>query len=333
MIADTTTKRVLIVDDDPNLAQLLMDGLDDRRGHYEFMVALEPKQALETARRYPIDLLITDFAMPEVDGLTLIDSIRQTSPNMSVILMTAYATEQLEARAADKGVDQFMMKPFRLTDIRQVVRGILERIERTAPAAPAPEQIQQELFKHIHQLVNDTGARCAFLISLDGAVVEAAGDLNGLDVQVMATLMAANFAAVTEIARMLGNPRSFDAINHESKVDNIYTCAIGANHLLVIVFGWTVKPGTIWYYAKKMIEPLTDLLDKVKTDDSALALDFGSELDNALFDGGAQSTTTVIATPAAGSDQSTEGEILTLAEAIERGLLRTDDLNVRKDQL
>jgi CheY-like chemotaxis protein/predicted regulator of Ras-like GTPase activity (Roadblock/LC7/MglB family) len=333
-MADLATKHILIVDDDPNLAQILADGLRDPSGRYEFLIALNPTQALERARQLPIDLLITDFSMPGANGLQLVDSIRQTSPRMSVIMMTGYGTEQLEQQAADRGIEKFLNKPFGLPDIRRVVGQILERLDRTPPAPPAPEQIQQELFRHLSQLVTDTGARCAFLIQLDGNLVETAGDLNGLDIPVMATLMAANFAAVTEIARLLGNPRSFDAINHESKVDNIYSCVVGPNHLLVVIFGLAIKPGAIWYYAKKIVEPLVDLLAKMNVDDTTLPADFSAAFDAALFADDLSSPTEVAVVPQPGQQpagRALDNDILTLQEAIDRGLLKRSGLS-NKDQ-
>ena len=277
-------RHILIVDDDLNLAQLLAKTLDDRSGRYEFFATLDPFQAIERAQQHPVDLLITDFAMPQMNGLQLIDSIRQTSPGMSVIMMTAYNTGQLLETASTQGIETLLPKPFTLSDIRQVVDGVLARIDRVKPTPPASEEIQLELFRQVSRLVDDTGARCALLLQTDGNVVEMAGDLKGLDVSVMAALMAANFAAVTEIARLMGNPRSFDAINHESKEDNIYSCAVGTHHLLVVIFGLSIKPGAVWYYTKKAVEPLIELLQHVNTSETQLPADFGVSLDNTLLD-------------------------------------------------
>jgi CheY-like chemotaxis protein len=236
-------KRILVVDDEPHVAMVLAEALSKLPEACELLIAENATQALAKAKTQPIDFLITDFQMPDADGLTLITALRKLSPNMATILMTAHGTEQVERRAEKLGVDQFMPKPFNLADFRRVA---WQALEKTRPAAPpAPQPVPHALASQLQQLLKDTGAHCACLIHNGGGLIESVGSLSDRDTQMLATLMAANFAAMTELARLLGNPRSFEAVNHESKDDNIYTCVAGAEHLLVVVFGWAARPGLV----------------------------------------------------------------------------------------
>jgi CheY-like chemotaxis protein len=263
MVEKIVTKRILIVDDEPNIAMVWANALTKLNGPYELLVAENVAQALTFADEGPIELLITDFNMPDMDGLTLVETLRRKSPNFGTILITAFATEQLEQQAAQLEITRFLTKPVSLTDIRRVVREVLDCMNTRPPPAPAPKQIRVELAKQLTQLVRDTGARCALLISKDGMLIEATGHLTGLDTQVLSTLMAANFVAMEEFARLLGNPRSFEAVNHESKEDNIYTCVVDGHHLLIVIFSHAIKPGSVWYYAKKSLSSLAEWLRQI----------------------------------------------------------------------
>jgi predicted regulator of Ras-like GTPase activity (Roadblock/LC7/MglB family) len=218
-----------------------------------------------------------------------------------------------------------MAKPFALDDIRRGVREGLSSLDTSRTTHPTPEQAQQQITGCLDQLVADVGARCACVIRRDGSLVDTAGGVAGLDMQVMATLMAANFAAMVEIARLLGNPRSFDAINHESRDDNVYTCTAGPDHLLVVIYGLTVKPGTARYYTKKSVEILTPLLETTVVEADLADLDLGAALDGAFSDEQQMETLSEDTKAVA---EWPRGETITLDEAIRRGII--GDLPLRK---
>jgi DNA-binding response OmpR family regulator len=320
VIERNAPKRVLVVDDEVDVAMLLVEALDSLPEHCEYLMAENAAQALVQARQGPIDLLITDYNMPEVNGLTLIEQLRALSPSMATMLITAHNTSQIKSEAALVGVDELMFKPFRVKDIRRLVQGMLKKIERASPPIAPSEQLQLAMALHLKHVVSDTGARCVFLVSADGNLLEAAGSLVGLDLQVLSTLMAANFAAVTEIARLLGNPRSFEAINHESKDDNIYTCAVGPHHLLVVVYGLSVKPGVVWHYVKKTLEPLAELLAALPIETTAdlAPADLSAALDDALFDDPPPAPIVSIPPTATLLPE----EFARLSEAVQRGLAK-----------
>jgi DNA-binding response OmpR family regulator len=296
-------KRILVVDDEPYVAMVLAEALTQAHENCDVLTAENAAQALAQVGQTPLDLLITDLRMPGTDGLTLINTLRQTSPGMAVVLMTAFASELVRQQAAQLGVDRFMTKPFNLAEIRRVVRDVFERLEQVAPVAAASRETQREIRSSLGELVIDTGARCVLLTTLDGVLIERAGQAANVDVDVLATLMAANFAAMVEIARLLGHPRSFEAVNHESKDDNIYTCAVGSGHLLVVIYGLTVKPGTVWHYTKKLVEPLARAVQNLPPDTLKPAGDFTAALDGALF------------------SEAAAGETMTFEEAMRRGLV------------
>jgi two-component system response regulator HydG len=105
---------VLIVDDDPALAQTVTDGLADIG--YD---AVAVSSSAEAARRMdePFDAVVTDLRMPEVDGMELLALSRRTAPERPVILMTAYGAVDTAVAAIRRGAYHYVTKPFKVEEL------------------------------------------------------------------------------------------------------------------------------------------------------------------------------------------------------------------------
>lgn len=106
--------RVLIADDDPIAVELLRDALADA-GH-EVACATDGREALERLRHDPFQVLITDWEMPELDGIALCQAVRRGGLHeggyVFVILLTGHSTVEQRVRGLHAGADDFMTKPF-----------------------------------------------------------------------------------------------------------------------------------------------------------------------------------------------------------------------------
>ena len=122
-------KTLLVVDDDPRIRGLLTQSLDAIG--YRTLEAADGREALSIAHREPLDCVIADIKMPDIDGLTLLHQLKAEKPTLPVIMITAFAFHQHKVEAAEAGADAFLMKPFRLARIEEVLTRVL--------AAPAPE--------------------------------------------------------------------------------------------------------------------------------------------------------------------------------------------------
>lgn len=111
-------RRILIVDDEEYVVMTLQEGLK-KLPNCEVSVATSGKQALELLEQQPFDLLITDYKMPDIDGMALVEHVRQSQPQTAVIVITAYGDEFRE-HAAPALVDRILDKPVRLSEIRSV---------------------------------------------------------------------------------------------------------------------------------------------------------------------------------------------------------------------
>jgi len=126
----SSPKRILIVDDEPNIVMVITDALSQLEPPVELLNAANAEQALAQTQANKIDLLITDYRMPGAHGLDLVDQMRQKWPDLAAILVTAYNTEQLEQEATQIGVERLIAKPFALDDLRRTVTEILKELDR-----------------------------------------------------------------------------------------------------------------------------------------------------------------------------------------------------------
>ena len=107
--------RILIVDDDRRMTHTLADILS--LSGYEPVEACSGPQALEKVRTQTFICVLTDVRMPDMDGVELHRQLRQAQPGLPVVLMTAYASDEIVRRGLDEGVVGVFDKPFDLNHL------------------------------------------------------------------------------------------------------------------------------------------------------------------------------------------------------------------------
>ena len=120
--------RILLVDDNEHtleMVRMILWGLGIR----QVATALSVLDALKELRTNPVDLMITDLAMDPVDGLTLVELIRNAddspNPNLPIIMLTGYGEVENEKAARKAGIDAFLTKPVSAQTLRQNIARVL----------------------------------------------------------------------------------------------------------------------------------------------------------------------------------------------------------------
>jgi excisionase family DNA binding protein len=111
--------RVLVVDDEPSIRDLLSRTLD--MAEYDVEVAPDGQSGIERLRARNYDLLIADLRMPGADGLTLIREARRFHAGLKVIIITGYSSESSAIEAVNLGVNGYLTKPFRVPQVLSAV--------------------------------------------------------------------------------------------------------------------------------------------------------------------------------------------------------------------
>jgi CheY-like chemotaxis protein len=100
---------VLIVDDNPSAARSLVDVLDVKG--FEVFSAYSGAEALAILRDHPVDILLTDVKMPDMNGVALYRETRKTHPRLTTFLMTAYAADEIIQQGMKEGIKTVLTKP------------------------------------------------------------------------------------------------------------------------------------------------------------------------------------------------------------------------------
>jgi two-component system cell cycle response regulator CpdR len=115
--------RILVVDDEPDVRMYVERAL--RLDGHEVLSTFDGFMALSALREAPYDLLLTDIAMPGMDGITLSLQTERDFPNMKILLMTGYAHERQRAHNLDELVHEVMTKPFDIETLRARVNAMV----------------------------------------------------------------------------------------------------------------------------------------------------------------------------------------------------------------
>jgi CheY-like chemotaxis protein/anti-sigma regulatory factor (Ser/Thr protein kinase) len=116
--------KILVVDDDPALHQVLESALTSD-GH-TLLHTTDAKNGLEMIEHEHVDLALVDYVMPEMDGFEFLDKLRRDHPQVKAIMITAYGTPEAVLNALRKQVCDFLVKPFSLADLRTAISSALE---------------------------------------------------------------------------------------------------------------------------------------------------------------------------------------------------------------
>jgi DNA-binding NtrC family response regulator len=113
---------VLVVDDEASVRFLLRELLGEL-GHdvLEAEGGLEALAMLERGELADVELVLTDYAMPDLDGLTLLSRLRARTPELAVVLLTARGSERLAVQAIRRGAFDYVPKPFELDELEAIV--------------------------------------------------------------------------------------------------------------------------------------------------------------------------------------------------------------------
>ena len=125
--------RILIVDDEPRIL-LLMKGLLKANG-YEVETAKDGAAALEIVKAGGVDIVVTDLRMQPMDGMALFREVHAASPDVPVILLTAYASVETAIDAMKSGIFDYLTKPFKVEDMLACLKRAEEKIRRSAAVA------------------------------------------------------------------------------------------------------------------------------------------------------------------------------------------------------
>ncbi|WP_181697121.1 response regulator transcription factor [Nocardia sp. GTS18] len=131
MTVEPPEARILVVDDEPMIVELLSTSL--RFQGFEVATAADGAAALDTVRRFRPDALVVDVMMPGMDGFTLLRRLRADGVGAPVLFLTARDQTEAKLTGLGLGADDYVTKPFSLEEVIARIRVILRRAGAAAP--------------------------------------------------------------------------------------------------------------------------------------------------------------------------------------------------------
>lgn len=123
-------KKILVVDDERQITRMLRASLQS--SGYEVVVAGNGLEGFDRFEAEKPDLIISDLAMPEMNGLELTQAIRRVAQT-PIIVLSVRDTDTMKVRALDEGADDYLTKPFSMPELLARVRAQLRRIPAADP--------------------------------------------------------------------------------------------------------------------------------------------------------------------------------------------------------
>lgn len=153
-------KKILLVEDDPNLGLLLQDYLQ-LKGNYAVALAQDGEEGLVLFQQDRYDLCILDVMMPKKDGFSLGKDIRKSDPHVPIIFATAKTMIEDKEEAFTLGGDDYITKPFRIEELLLRINALLKRAitKDNKPQEDDKFQIGDYFFDYRNQLIHRNEAQ------------------------------------------------------------------------------------------------------------------------------------------------------------------------------
>ncbi len=120
-------KNILLIDDDLGFLKTLEEELSSYNEDWNVLTAENGKQGVDIMDSHSVDLVVTDLRMPVMDGYELLTYLREKSPTMPVIVMTADDSHEADQRLRSLGVKQCISKPCQFSEIVRAISGRILR--------------------------------------------------------------------------------------------------------------------------------------------------------------------------------------------------------------
>lgn len=142
-------QKILLLEDDSSLGMVLQEHLQMQG--FDVTLCVDGRQGLDEYRPGEYDLCLVDIMMPQLDGLSFAREVRQVSPDVPLIFLTAKSMKEDKIEGFKAGCDDYITKPFSIEELMLRIQAVLRRGTTTSTPAPTSFQIGDYTFDSTHQ--------------------------------------------------------------------------------------------------------------------------------------------------------------------------------------
>jgi two-component system response regulator HydG len=161
-------EKILVVDDSPDTLEVLQRNLESKG--FNVVTAPGAVEAIKILESVPVDLVITDLKMPEVDGLSLVRHVHENYKNTEVMMITGYPSIEGAVEAVKTGAEEYLAKPFTDEELFAAVRRVLEKLHMRKVAEKPPQPSRESR----HGMIGESEAMRKVLVAIDKAASSSA---------------------------------------------------------------------------------------------------------------------------------------------------------------
>ena len=150
-------RKVLLVDDEKierNGIRMLLQRMPEE---FEIREASNGVEALRMLREETADMVLTDIKMPQMDGIELIEKIREYGSQMPIAIFSGYGEFDYAQKAIRNGVSNYILKPVKPQEFEETIRKILRTIEQKEQEREKQRESRQYLYRHYLKMYLETG--------------------------------------------------------------------------------------------------------------------------------------------------------------------------------
>ncbi len=259
-------KQILVVDDYFQMLEFLRSVLEFSHHEYQVLAVPSAEEGVLELRRTKFDLVITDVRLPGMSGFDMVRRIKRFNPDIPVIMITAYSTEQGKKEADELGVKRYFKKPLDPDELLATVHSILYGTEETAEDDTQQSDevtLPIEVRRRLETLRSDTGARYIMLSDLAGQILDDGGGGEELNLTLLASGIAESMQKSFLLAQQLDSQEPFTIQYQSGETFDLYFANIGRDYIVSIFFDAKARRGrlgTVWVFAQRAISDLRELL-------------------------------------------------------------------------
>lgn len=158
---DSDKPAVLIIDDDKGMCKTLSRILE--LDGYHISTANTASEGIALAKEHVFNIALLDIKLPDIDGVELLEILKKTAQDLSVIMMTAYASTENAIKALNRGADAFVTKPFDIEELRAIVKKSIDKQRLALEKKRLEKELKESLEKYRELFENINDALAVFM--------------------------------------------------------------------------------------------------------------------------------------------------------------------------
>jgi CheY-like chemotaxis protein len=247
------TNRYLLIDEDPIVLDAIAKSIAGLDLESTVQTESDPVTALRRLASEPTDLVIIDSAALQAIQNQLAPLLATPQFRAPRFVVMTYYQSDIPPNVVP--IYRVLIKPFTREELKQLVEDIRARLreEREGPS-PAISKLYEEIQDYLEILLGETSARCILLCDNVGRVIQQTGNLGGLAIDAVTSLISGGIATLLEAGKNLEDEAVINLAYREGKHSDLYAINISEDWILIIIIDrgqMFQRLGSVWYFARK----------------------------------------------------------------------------------